>query len=84
MKAKGTEIESAPRYPCGTLKENDADAEVGFFEEAVPQLPDGVGEDLARDLGQDAGSVAGLGIGVDRSPVSQIADRRQAQTQHVV
>ena len=56
-------------------EKEEADAEIGFLEKAMPKLLHLGGEKLVGYLRRDPGTVARLGIGIDRTAVSEIAER---------
>jgi hypothetical protein len=58
----------------GRRQKEDADPEVAIGIEALTEFFDLAAEKFGRNLGEDAGAVAGFGIGIQGAPVSELAD----------
>jgi hypothetical protein len=58
----------------GGGEEEGADGEVGICVEAVAEFFDFAAEKFVGDLGEDAGAVAGFGIGIEGAAVGELAD----------
>ena len=65
-------------------QEDEAHAQVGVLVEVVAQAADLVAKNLVGQLREQARAVARLGVGVERAPVDEIAQRLQAVAQHTV
>ena len=63
---------------------HDADTEVGLAVKLVAEFLDDRLEEFVRDLGRDAGSVAGPGIGVQGPSVHQVTDGTETDTEDLV
>ena len=65
-------------------QENEAHAQVLVFIQMMPQPADLLAENLVRQLGQQPRAVAGLGVGVERAAVAEVAERLEPVAQHEV
>src|SRR5690606_33399424 len=65
-------------------QEDHADTEVLVAEEGLLFLGEVLLKELDRDLGEEAGAVAGDRVGVDRAAVSQSLQRRHSAVENVI
>ena len=65
-------------------QEHHPDAEIGILEKLVALFLHFVAEKPVGDLGQDAGAVARLGIGVHRAAMDEIANAGQRVAQDFI
>jgi hypothetical protein len=58
----------------GRRKKKNADPEIGVGIKALAEFFDLAAEKFGGDLGEDAGAIAGFGIGIEGAPVGELAD----------
>ncbi len=76
---------AAARLGVGIVRqEHHADAEIGILKQVALHLRDLRTKDLVRNLGEDAGAVAGLGIGVHGAAMNERTDAGERAAQDEV
>jgi len=65
----------------GSGQKKEADPEIALAVKALAKFFDFTAEKFGGDLGEDAGTVAGFGVGIESAPVGELADATKGPLQ---